>query len=285
MDEGFTKEGKQAQVGIDQVKIGTSGYNYPHWGKGVFYPEGLSSSKWLQYYAEHFDSLELNVTFYRIPEEKTFDGWYRRTPEGFAFSLKGPRLITHLKKLQDVGETVELFFTHAFRLREKLVCVLWQFPPHFEVSLKLLEGFVSILPKEVHHAFEFRDRSWFCREVFEILRAHNMSICLADRPFKVTLTKSGNDAIRGSDSTATQGNDSIIIPSPTADFVYLRRHGLGSRYSSCYTDEELAADAMNIRQWATSGLQVYVYFNNDARGYAVRNAETLRSMVSQFPTV
>ena len=155
----------------DKVRVGTSGYNYPHWWNGVFYPSELSQRKWLEFYAGHFDTVELNVSFYRLPKKEVFESWYKRTPEGFLFSVKGNRYITHVKRLKDCREPVTLLLDHASPLKEKMGILLWQLPPRFKFKKERLEEFcvlLSTLPrsKRLRHAFEFRDQTWLCREAF-----------------------------------------------------------------------------------------------------------------------
>ena len=237
--------------------IGTSGYSYSHWGKGVFYPPGLPPGRWLEHYCQHFDSVELNVTFYRLPSEKAYTGWYQRTPERFLFALKGSRFITQRKRLKDCQEPLRLFFERAGQLREKLGIVLWQLPPNFKLNLVRLEEFSALLGRlpPVRHAFEFREESWFCPEAFQILKRSRMGLCLADWP--VFNAKKSEDF----------------------DFIYVRRHGPGSLYSSCYSEEQLKRDAKKIKRWLGEGKDVYLFFNNDAEGWAVRNAGTLQALL------
>lgn len=240
--------------------VGTSGYNYSHW-RGRFYPEGLPSTDWIAYYAREFSTVELNVTFYRLPLAKTFANWYERTPSGFFFALKGSRLVTHLKRLAGVEETVCRFFERAAGLKEKLGVVLWQLPPGLKADGARLAAFCELLAADpvasnVRHAFEFRHQSWFVPEVYEILARHRHALCVADGPRWPKARE------------------------VTADFVYLRFHGSRKLYSSGYTSEELAGWAEQIRDWLDRGYDVYAYFNNDAEGYAVANARELRSLVA-----
>jgi uncharacterized protein YecE (DUF72 family) len=240
------------------ISIGTSGYNYHHW-RGVFYLENLSQKKWLEYYLEFLNSVELNVTFYRLPTESAFESWYRRTTPNFTFALKGSRFITHIKRLKDPQDPLKLFFTRAKRLKHKHRVTLWQLPPGFKVNEERLGDFVQSL-KEFStclHAFEFRDQSWFTKTVFEILRLYGMSICIADWP-----------------------EMEISIPTDLP-FLYLRRHGpeSGSLYSGCYSKTELKKDAQEIIAWSRKGREVFTYFNNDSSGYAVKNAIQLKEMV------
>lgn len=245
--------------------VGTSGFIYDHWGGGVFYPEKLPQRKWLEYYAGHFDTVELNVAFYRLPSEDAFRSWYKRTPRGFTFALKGSRFITHVKRLKDCQAPLRLYLQRARILKEKFSVVLWQLPPRFRKDLQRLEDFVQRLKRfgPMRHAFEFRDKSWLSRDVYSVLEAYDMALCMADWPMS-----------------------SREIPE-TAGFLYLRRHGpqAGRRpYYGCYSKRELLKDARDIRGWLSRGKDVYIYFNNDAGGWAVRNALDLKRFV-QDPKV
>ncbi len=239
--------------------IGTSGYYYLHWENGVFYPTGLSKSKQLSYYSKFFDTVELNVTFYRLPQEKAFSTWKTCTPDGFIFAIKGSRFITHIKRLKDSTEPISTFFKRASLIEEKLGVVLWQLPPKFSCDLKRLEEFLkALVPWEgFKHAFEFRHRSWFCKEVYELIRSFNMSVCQADWP-----------------------GLKVEVPN-NFPFIYIRRHGpKGERlYSGCYNREEIEKDAKYIISQLNAGKEVFIYFNNDAFGYAIKNALELKSMI------
>lgn len=244
-------------LNMPKVYIGTSGYNYSHWAGGVFYPEGLPQRKWLEYYCKFFDTVELNVTFYRLPQKEAFSGWYKRTPPEFRFALKGSRFITHIKRLKDPSEPLRLFFSHIALLKEKADVLLWQLPPRFKADKKRLASFASSLKKfpGIRHTFEFRDESWICSDVSDILSENNISFCMADWP---------------------PFNNDLPV---TADFVYVRRHGASGRYSSSYSKKELKEDAGRIKTWLRKKKDVYFYFNNDAFGYAVENAMTLKELV------
>lgn len=240
-----------------QFLVGTSGYSYPHW-KEVFYPSGLSSSKWLGYYAEHFSIVELNVTFYRLLPQKTFINWYKKTPPGFRFGVKGSRLITHLKRLTEVKEPLKEFFERVSCLREKLEVVLWQLPPSLKASSPVLEEFCAAVKKfsDAHQAFEFRHASWFGKEIENILKRHGFASCITH-------------------SNRWPGGEML-----TADFVYLRFHGGTILYGSNYSEEELTYWAEKIKSWLSNGLDVYAFFNNDAYGYALTNALKLKELVN-----
>ncbi len=243
------------------ILIGTSGYNYPHWWNGVFYPSDLPQRKWLEFYAEHFDTVELNVSFYRLPKKEAFEGWHKHTPKGFSFAVKGSRFITHIKRLKDCREPLSLFFDHASALKEKLGVVLWQLPPRFRFEKERLEAFcvlLSTLPraKRFRHAFEFRDESWLCPEAFRTLEEFNFAFCIA------------------------HGSGLPFTDRVTSNFVYLRLHGGEVLYGSNYSDKDLKTWAQKIVGWTEKGKDVFVYFNNDAYGFAVKNALTLRKLVS-----
>lgn len=239
------------------LRIGCSGFNYPHW-LGTFYPEGLPQKRWLAHYLTVFSSLELNVTFYRLLKPATFVHWREETPPGFSFSVKGSRFITHVKRLSEPEEPLERFFDGVLQLDEKLAAVLWQLPPGLSCNTELLARFLDCLrPYAVRNVLEFRHESWLTEEVPALCRCHNVALCMADWP------------------------PFIDNPPLTADFIYIRRHGRGGRYNSCYTREELAADARRIRGYLDNGHDVHVYFNNDYNGYAPQNAQELVAMLPQ----
>jgi uncharacterized protein YecE (DUF72 family) len=244
------------------ILIGTSGYNYPHWWNGTFYPSGLPQKKWLEFYADYFATVELNVSFYRLPKKEVFGGWYKRTPKKFVFAVKGSRFITHIKRLKDCREPLSFLFEHASPLKKKLGVVLWQLPPRFKFQKERLEEFsvlLSTLPrsKRHRHAFEFRDESWFCNEAFRILEEFRFAFCIA------------------------HGSGLPFTEKITSEFVYLRLHGGEMLYGSNYSDKELKQWARKIEDWKRKGKTVFVYFNNDAYGFAVKNALTLKKLVSQ----
>lgn len=240
--------------------IGTSGYSYEHWADDIFYPKGLPKDKWLEFYVKYFKSAELNVTFYRLPSKAAFAGWNKRTPKDFAFAVKGSRFITHIKRLKDCQKPVGLFFNRAGALKNKLSVVLWQLPPNFRAKPNRLSDFLKQLKKFKHirHAFEFRNKSWFSDEIYEILKEANMAICIADYP------------------KFAKG------PPLTADFAYIRRHGPGTfLYAGCYSNAALKKDAAKIKKLLKDGIDVYIYFNNDAMGYAVKNAQALQGFLKK----
>lgn len=241
-----------------KIFIGTSGYNYPHWGGGVFYPEHLPQGKWLEHYSKFFDTVELNVTFYRLPQKSAFEGWYQRTPQNFHFVIKGSRFITHIKKLKDVAEPLETLFRQSEPLKEKLSAVLWQFPPHFKFNFKKVSQFIGQLKNKafkIRQAFEVRDASWCNEDFYQLLRQNNMALVFADYP------------------------QLAIVKPETSNFIYLRRHGPTGLYRGCYSDKMLKADAKVISKFQKEGKDVFIYFNNDAEGYAVANALQLKKIL------
>lgn len=252
---------------MSKIYIGTSGYSYPHW-TSVFYPEDLPSGKWLEFYAQHFSTVELNVTFYRLPQEKTFEGWYRRTPKDFLFVVKGSRFITHVKKLANCQEPLDLLMSRAKLLKEKLGIILWQLPPSFKIDIQRLEEFLKLLraqSPELRASFEFRHQSWFCQEVYDLLKKYKAALCIADSP-RLRSPSFGGQAY-------WPYSEEI-----TADFIYLRFHGGKELYGSNYSDRELKEWAKKIKKWEKKNLDIYTYFNNDAYGYAVANAKTLKNL-------
>jgi uncharacterized protein YecE (DUF72 family) len=240
---------------MTDLRIGCSGFTYQDW-RGNFYPEGLPERKWFEYYCTVFPTVELNVTFYRLPQPTAFDAWYVKSPPSFQFAVKGSRFITHVKRLLDPAGPVKLFFQRTLRLKEKLGVVLWQFPPSFAINIERLERFLEILRRyPVRTALEFRHESWITDDVVGLCREHNAGLCMADWPEFV--------------------NDLPV----SAGFVYLRRHGAGGSYATRYSHEELERDAARIRKYLRQRHDVYVYFNNDAYGYAPENARELTAML------
>lgn len=232
--------------------IGTSGWHYDHW-RDKFYPPKLAKASWLEFYARHFPTVELNASFYHLPSENAFTTWYKLSPSGFTFAVKVSRFITHIKHLKDCAEPLQNFLKRAEILGEKLGPLLYQLPPGMHRDDATLESFLAILPRDRHHVFEFRHESWLDDAVFDILRRYNVGLCIFDMP-RVTCP--------------------LVA---TADFAYVRFHGSGALYSSNYSDEELAGWASKLGQLPDTVKAVYIYFNNDIGGYALDNARTLRT--------
>lgn len=239
------------------VHIGTSGWNYKHW-KGVFYPQELPQKKWLAYYVDHFDTVEVNNTFYQLPLSSTFESWREIVPQGFTFALKASRFITHMKKLKDPQTSSEKFFDRSERLEDKLGPILFQLPPGWQLSIDRLTEFLEVIPSEHRYVFEFRNESWLTKAVFDLLKQHNVAFCIQD--------------FRGKQSPREI----------TADFAYVRMHGPGElAYAGSYAEAALKNWARQIESWRKELNDVYVYFNNDIGGCAVKDAARLQRLVSR----
>lgn len=239
------------------IRIGCSGFLYDQW-KGTFYPEDLPRNLWLGFYSKHFSTVELNVTFYRLPERETFAKWYLATPKDFVFSLKASRFITHVKKLKDCAEPIEAFFSRASMLKEKLGVILWQLPPTFNLDIERFKEFLETLrPYGTRHAFEFRNKTWISKKIFSLFEKENIALCTADHP------------------------DFLDDLPATADFIYIRRHGEGGSYTTSYGTESLKEDAKFIKEHLKKKKDVFMYFNNDAHGYAPKNALELITLVNK----
>jgi len=240
-----------------RLLIGTSGWTYPSW-RGTFYPEDLPSRRYLEFYAHEFPTAEVNYSFYHLPKPETYAKWAAQVPEGFVFSVKASRLITHTKRLKDVKEPWETFVGNARSLGAHLGPILLQFPPSFRCNQDRLTAFLKIAGlSRVQLVFEFRHESWFVEEVYRLLSRHNAALCIADSP----------DYPR---------RDVL-----TAEFTYLRFHGRTHLFASRYSAAELAEEARKIRRYLRDGIDVYAYFNNDALGHAVENARMLRRLLER----
>jgi uncharacterized protein YecE (DUF72 family) len=237
------------------VHIGTSGWNYKHW-VGPFYPKDLPQKKWLAYYADHFDTVEVNNTFYQLPQFSTFTTWRETVPHDFVFAVKASRFITHMKKLKAPKTSTEKFFKRSERLEDKLGPILFQLPPGWQRNRDRLAEFLNGIPSEGQYAFEFRNESWLQNDVYELLRDHNIAFCIQD--------------FRG------KGSPREI----TADFAYVRMHGHGEvAYAGSYPLPVLEKWAQQIKNWRKELKAIYVYFNNDFEGRAVKNALKLRELI------
>jgi uncharacterized protein YecE (DUF72 family) len=236
-----------------KIHIGTSGWHYEHW-KGPFYPDHLPNSSLLKFYADRFCTVEINNSFYRMPQEKTLRDWRDAVPAGFIFAVKGSRYITHMKKLKDAGNPVNSFLEKIGVIGDRLGPVLFQLPPRWNVNTGRLDSFLGLLPKRYRYAFEFRDPSWFVGKVYDLLAEHEAAFCIYD--------------LDGRQSPKTV----------TADFVYIRLHGPDGPYRGQYSGKQLAGWAGAVSTWAARGKTVYCYFDNDEAGHAAINAGNLRDM-------
>lgn len=228
--------------------IGTSGWQYRHW-LGPFYPRKPRVDDDLAFFAERFQTVELNGTFYRLPERKTFEDWRRRTPDDFVFAAKASRYLTHIKRLRDPAEPVERFMSRAEGLGEKLGPVLLQLPPNLERDDALLDSALSEFRGRAQVAVEFRHDSWFDPSVRGLLERHDAAFCIADRGSR------------------------LVTPAwRTAGWGYMRFHAGASHPPGCYGEQALASRAALLRDLFGVRGRIYVYFNNDGHGCALRDA-------------
>lgn len=238
--------------------IGTSGYVYKDW-RDLFYPKGVAQKNWLRFYADHFNTVEINATFYGHFKRHVFERWRDSTPDGFVFTLKGPKPITHVNRLEDVGGLLAGFLENATALGDKLSALLWQLPPSFkretDADLERLAGFLVQLPRDIRQVVEFRHASWFTDDVTALLDRAAVGFCI---------------------------NDSSRWPArefDTGGFSYVRFHGPAKLYASLYTPEQMQAWADKLRPRPETG-DVYAYFNNDYDARAIHNARELRALLT-----
>jgi uncharacterized protein YecE (DUF72 family) len=232
---------------LAMIYVGTSGWQYGHW-KDRFYPRGLPQRAWLAHYLSVFPTVEVNNSFYQLPKEETFDKWREAAPPDFLFAVKASRYITHIRRLRQASDSVQLFWSRATRLRSKLGPVLFQLPPNFKADIPLLEEFLKVLPQGMRAAFEFRDDSWRSKEVLGLLDDAGAAWVLADRP-------------------------GLHVPEiVTAGWSYVRFHQ-GRSLHPGYARPKLRrwADRISSRDPRNT----FIYFNNDALGAAPENALTL----------
>jgi uncharacterized protein YecE (DUF72 family) len=234
--------------------IGTSGWHYKHW-RGPFYPPDLRTDKMLSFYFQRFDCVEINNSFYRLPNIHALKTWHDTTPAGFCFSVKGSRFLTHMKKLKDPKPGLKKFFSRIERLGKKLGPILFQLPPNWHCNPDRLHGFLEALPPSHSYGFEFRDPSWHTDSVYRLLERFNAAFCIYE----------------------LAGFQSPI--KLTADFAYVRLHGPLGPYQGRYGRKSLAAWADRIGDWRRSCRRIHVYFDNDQAGYAALNALELKKLL------
>lgn len=229
------------------VLIGTSGWHYQHW-KGGFYPASVPSTRWLEYYAERFATVELNNAFYRLPPAETFANWAAATPAGFVVAVKASRYLTHIKRLKDPAEPVERLMSRARSLGDRLGPVLLQLPPNLQADAGALDDTLRRFPAGIRVAVEVRHPSWFTSQVRSVLESHQAAWCIAD-------------------------GGSVEIPGwRTAGWGYVRFHHGSGRPPSCYTRPALERWARRLCERFGPDPDVYCYFNNDTNGCAPRDA-------------
>ena len=237
------------------VVIGTSGWQYDDW-KDVLYA-GVPRKRWLEHYATVFPAVEVNNTFYNLPKESTFEQWAKRTPEGFEFVCKASRYLTHIRRLNDPAEPIERFMNRAKHLGSKLGPVLYQLPPNLKRDDELLRRFLELLPGHPPAAIEFRESTWYAREVYALLHEHDVALVIADSPKH----KSPFEL--------------------TAGWTYVRLHGgeAEGSYEASYGEEGLTQWARRIARLSETADPIYVFFNNDKEGNAVVDGLSLTEKV------
>jgi uncharacterized protein YecE (DUF72 family) len=242
---------------VSKVHVGCSGWVYRHW-RGLFYPEGLPQKRWFERYAEEFDTVEINASFYRLPLASTFEGWREKAPPGFRYAVKVNRFITHMKKLLDCEAEVDRFISLARPLRDKLGPLLYQLPPSLHKNLDRLDAFLARLPGDLEQVVEFRHKSWYDERALAVLDKHGVGFVAHD--------------MKG-----------LVSPRwASGRTAYVRFHGAGGKYWGRYSDEALLEWTDWCLDQARQGRSVWCYFNNDIHGHAIEDARTLKSMIGQI---
>lgn len=237
-----------------KIHIGTSGWSYEHL-KDVFYPKKLPKAKWLSYLASIFDTVEINVTFYRQPNQKTFEKWFIQTPNDFLFSIKANRFITHIKRLKDTQGSLDRFYNAILPLKDKIGVILFQLPPSLRFDPEIMEQFLIRIEPTYHTAIEVRNTTFLTGDFYSLINKYNCAFCWSDTggryPYKELIT---------------------------ADFLYIRLHGSPVLYQSSYTEEFLKNFGQKIKD---IGLDTFIYFDNDAGGHAPENALWLKHHIEK----
>jgi uncharacterized protein YecE (DUF72 family) len=234
--------------------VGTSGWSYDHWKK-TFYPQDFPAKDWLAFYAERFSCVELNNSFYHLPQKQTLRQWRDDVPKNFLFTAKASRYITHMKKLNNPRQSLRMFFQRVDVLGDKLGPILFQLPPRWRFNEERLEEFLKSLSKDYRYTFEFRDHSWLNERTCELLEKAGAAFCIYD--------------LNGFQTDRTV----------TTDFVYIRLHGPDGAYKGDYSHQRLSTWAKHIKQWLKARKTVYCFFDNDQSGFATKNAGQLQTLL------
>ena len=240
-----------------RIHIGCSGWNYRHW-RGAFYPDGLRIKDWFAFYAEQFDTVEINNSFYRLPKAETFDAWRDQAPPGFRYAVKANRFITQAKKLKNCEEPVARMMAPTRHLQQTLGPILYQLPPMLGINLERLEAFLKLLPRDLTHVFEFREKSWYDEATLALLNRFGAGFVVHDFPGKASPR---------------------WVPGNVA---YVRFHGGVGKYYGRYRDEVLLDWSDWLNSQVQSGKSIWAYFNNDGEAAAVHDALTLKAMMRQL---
>jgi uncharacterized protein YecE (DUF72 family) len=238
------------------IRVGCSGWNYKHW-REAFYPKSVPVRLWFDHYAATFSTVELNTSFYHLPKPETFTKWLDQAPEGFRYAVKASRFITHMKKLRDCEEPLETLLGRARNLGPAIGPILYQLPPSLKLDLKRLADFLSLLPTDLTHVFEFREKSWYTEELLALLDERGVSFCVHDMPGSASPRRAAGP------------------------IAYVRFHGGEGKYWGRYSDEGLLGWSDWIVEQSRLGRAVWCYFNNDMFAHAIDDALTLRSMLAQ----
>lgn len=234
--------------------IGTCGWSYYSF-KNFLYPPESKPKEWLTIYSQYFNTVEINVTFYKTPTARTFKKWYEETPKDFIFSVKAPKIITHLKKLKEVEDDLKTFLQTISPLKEKAKILLFQLPPSFKYNKDLFENFFKILPSDYYNIIEIRNISFHNEEFIELLKKYKVCLCFSD----------------------CAGKYPSWYEVQTSDYLYIRMHGSKKLYVSNYEEEELQELAKKIKSFRVKS--AFIYFDNTSKGYAVPNALRLKEIL------
>lgn len=237
-----------------RLHVGTSGYNFPEW-RGTFYPPKLPSAKWLEFYAQQLGTVEINYSFYRMPNAKTVAGWDAATPAGFVFVLKAPQRITHIARLKNIDEPLRVFVETVRKLHAKLGAVLFQLPPNFKKDVGRLGDLLTQFPTDVRAACEFRHASWWSDDVYELMRSTNTALCIAD-------TEEGTTPLEA-----------------TANFGYVRLR------DERYAPEELKGWVEKIQALGRAWMDAYVYFKHEEKGIGPILAREFANLAADTPSL